>query len=62
VAVESGCIGVCSTLFDAVCKGCGRTQQEVDNWVNMTEAEQQAAVDRANAAGIGIRFQNKESQ
>jgi hypothetical protein len=28
----------------------------------MTEEEQQAAVDRANAAGVGIRFQNKESQ
>lgn len=62
MAVESGCIGVCSTLFDAVCKGCGRTQQEVDNWVNMTEEQQQAAVDRAKAVGFGIRFQKKENQ
>jgi len=48
---------VCSTLFDPVCKGCGRTQEEVDTWVMMTEEEQQAAVDRAKAVGFGIRFQ-----
>lgn len=48
---------MCSTLFDAVCKGCGRTQEEVDNWVIMTEDEQQAAVDRAEKAGVGIRFE-----
>jgi predicted Fe-S protein YdhL (DUF1289 family) len=44
--VASGCIGVCSTLFDPVCKGCGRTQQEVDHWVFMTNEERQVAVDR----------------
>lgn len=59
MAVNSGCIGVCSTLFDAVCKGCGRTQAEVDTWVMLTEAEQQAAVDRARAAGVGIIFQKE---
>jgi predicted Fe-S protein YdhL (DUF1289 family) len=59
MAVDSGCLGVCSTLFDAVCKGCGRTQAEVDGWVFMSEEQQQAAVDRANAAGVGIRFQKE---
>jgi predicted Fe-S protein YdhL (DUF1289 family) len=56
MSVNSGCIGVCSTLFDAVCKGCGRTQAEVDGWVALTDEQQQAAVDRAQAAGVGIIF------
>lgn len=58
--VNPGCIGVCSTLFDAVCKGCGRTQAEVDGWVFMSREEQQAAVDRAKKEGTAICFQNKE--
>jgi predicted Fe-S protein YdhL (DUF1289 family) len=47
MAVDSGCIGVCSTLFDAVCKGCGRTQADVDGWVFLTEDEQREAVRNA---------------
>jgi predicted Fe-S protein YdhL (DUF1289 family) len=58
--VSSGCIGVCSTLFDAVCKGCGRTQAEVDGWVAMTREQKQAAVDRATQVGTAMRFQGKE--
>lgn len=50
---------MCSTLFDAVCKGCGRTQAEVDGWVGLTEEQQQAAVDRAQMAGVGIIFQRE---
>jgi predicted Fe-S protein YdhL (DUF1289 family) len=60
--VDSGCIGVCSTLFDPVCKGCGRTQQEVDNWVFMTNEELQAAVDRAAKEGTAVRFNKQCSQ
>lgn len=58
--VDSGCIGVCSTLFDSVCKGCGRTQTEVDRWVYLTPEEKQAAVDRAQLEGTAMRFQRKE--
>ena len=47
MTVDSGCIGVCSTLFDAVCKGCGRTQADVDGWVFLTEDEQREAVRNA---------------
>jgi uncharacterized protein len=25
---DSPCIGICSTLFDEICMGCGRTAQE----------------------------------
>jgi predicted Fe-S protein YdhL (DUF1289 family) len=45
--VPSGCIGVCSTLFDPVCKGCGRTQADVDGWVFLSKEEKEAAVERA---------------
>jgi predicted Fe-S protein YdhL (DUF1289 family) len=39
---DSPCIGVCSTLFDAVCKGCGRTAEEVQTWVQLSDAEKRA--------------------
>ncbi|CAH2918637.1 MAG: Phosphoenolpyruvate synthase (EC [uncultured Paraburkholderia sp.] len=39
---DSPCIGVCSTLFDEVCKGCGRTAGEVFNWVFMSDEEKRA--------------------
>jgi predicted Fe-S protein YdhL (DUF1289 family) len=55
--VASGCIGVCSTLFDPVCKGCGRTQADVDNWVWMSRDEKLAAVQKAEQAGTAMRFQ-----
>lgn len=54
--VASGCIGVCSTLFDAVCKGCGRTQLEVDTWVYLSREDKLAAVRRAEQEGTAMRF------
>lgn len=42
--VASGCIGVCSTLFDPFCKGCGRAASDVDNWVFLTREQKEAAV------------------
>lgn len=44
---DSPCIGVCSTLFDEVCRGCGRTAEEVSNWVFYTEAERETIRGRA---------------
>ncbi len=38
---DSPCIGVCSTLFDDVCRGCGRTAQEVSDWVLMSSKEKE---------------------
>lgn len=41
----SPCVGVCSAtaLGDAVCRGCGRTSSEVENW-NQMSAEQREQV------------------
>lgn len=49
--LDSPCIGICSTLFDAKCQGCGRTQKEVDGWVFLTEEEKKAVWERIAADG-----------
>ncbi|WP_338862066.1 DUF1289 domain-containing protein [Mycetohabitans rhizoxinica] len=53
---DSPCIGVCSTLFDEVCKGCGRTAEEVSNWVFMTDDEKRAVWERITRDGTAMRF------
>jgi uncharacterized protein len=53
---DSPCIGVCSTLFDEVCKGCGRTAVEVSNWVFYSEDEKRAIWNRIVGEGKAMRF------
>ncbi|WP_454721198.1 MULTISPECIES: DUF1289 domain-containing protein [Cupriavidus] len=53
---DSPCIGICSTLFDEICQGCGRTAMEVSNWVFMDEAEKQAVWERITREGTARRF------
>jgi predicted Fe-S protein YdhL (DUF1289 family) len=48
---DSPCVAICSTLFDDVCRGCGRTVMEVSNWVFMTTEEKQAVWVRIRADG-----------
>lgn len=48
---DSPCVAICSTLFDDVCRGCGRTVMEVSNWVFMTDEEKQAVWVRILAEG-----------
>ena len=48
-AQDSPCIGYCSTsLGDLVCKGCGRTATEVDQWLLLDEALKQTIWERVN--------------
>ncbi|MEM9103527.1 MAG: DUF1289 domain-containing protein [Pseudomonadota bacterium] len=36
----SPCIGVCSTgLGDDICRGCGRTFEEISQWQSLTREE-----------------------
>lgn len=37
------CVAVCTTLYDDICRGCGRTADEVSQWVTLTP-EQKAEV------------------
>ena len=52
---DSPCVAVCSTLFDDVCRGCGRTIMEVSDWVFMSDADKQAVWVRIRAEGYPRR-------
>ncbi|SMC71866.1 DUF1289 domain-containing protein [Polynucleobacter kasalickyi] len=56
--VDSPCIGICSTLFDDVCRGCGRTILEVSNWVAMDATEKKKVWERITAEGTAMRFKD----
>lgn len=49
---DSPCVAVCSTLFDEICRGCGRTVMEVSNWVFMSQSEKDAVWERILAQGF----------
>lgn len=52
---DSPCVAVCSTLFDDICRGCGRTAIEVANWVFMTPPEKRQVWERIHAQGYPRR-------
>ena len=54
---DSPCIGICSTLFDDICQGCGRTAAEVSNWVFYSDEEKQVIWERITREGTARRFQ-----
>ena len=54
---DTPCIAVCSTSQgDAVCKGCGRTEQEVQDWLVFTPYEKRAVWQRISVEGTALRF------
>ncbi len=57
---DSPCIGICSTLFDEICKGCGRTALEVSNWVFMSPEEKQSVWARIRVEGTAMRFTREQ--
>ncbi len=59
--VDSPCIGICSSLFDDVCKGCGRTIMEVSNWVAMSPDEKKSVWRRITLEGTSMRFTNSKN-
>lgn len=52
---DSPCVAVCSTLYDEVCRGCGRTVMEVANWVFFSEEEKRAVWERILSQGYPRR-------
>lgn len=52
---DSPCVAICSTLYDDVCRGCGRTAMEVANWVFMTPEEKQIVWKRITEEGFPKR-------
>ena len=49
------CVAVCSTTFDEVCRGCGRTVAEVAHWVSMSADAKELVWQRILAQGYPCR-------
>lgn len=52
---DSPCVGLCTTGFDDVCRGCLRTAAEVGRWLDMSAEEKRAVWARILAAGYRPR-------
>jgi uncharacterized protein len=54
---DAPCIAICSTTQgDAVCKGCGRTFDEVQHWTRLGPADKRAVWHRITHEGTAWRF------
>lgn len=54
---DTPCIAICSTSQgDPVCKGCGRTFEEVQYWTEMRPAEKRCTWHRIVSEGEALRF------
>ncbi len=54
---DTPCIAICSTSQgDALCKGCGRTFEEVQHWPEMSPAEKRHTWRRITLANEAWRF------
>ncbi len=54
---DAPCIAICSTAQgDAVCKGCGRTEDEVQHWTVMSPGDKRAVWRRITMEGTAWRF------
>lgn len=53
---DSPCIAVCTTLYDSVCKGCGRTYMEVANWNALTDEEKEVIWKRIDTEATAWRY------
>jgi uncharacterized protein len=54
---DAPCIAICSTSQgDDVCKGCGRTFDEVQNWTVMSASEKRQTWRRITFEGTAWRF------
>ena len=52
---DTPCVAVCSTTFDEICRGCGRTVIEVATWVVLNQAEKEVIWQRITAQGYPRR-------
>jgi len=55
VRPDTPCVAVCSTTFDEVCRGCGRTVAEVAHWVSMDADQKEIVWQRILAQGYPRR-------
>ena len=45
VDIKSPCVKICN-LEDGICIGCGRTQNEIREWVIMTDSQREEIMER----------------
>ena len=54
---DAPCIAICSTSQgDAICKGCGRTFEEVQHWTEMSPGEKRSTWRRITNENTAWRF------
>jgi uncharacterized protein len=54
---DAPCIAICSTSQgDALCKGCGRSFEEVQRWTEMSPAQKRVTWRRITLEGTAWRF------
>jgi predicted Fe-S protein YdhL (DUF1289 family) len=53
---DSPCVAVCTTLYDQVCKGCGRTYLEVAWWNVMTPEAKEKVWQRIDTEATAWRY------
>jgi uncharacterized protein len=54
---DAPCIAICSTAQgDALCKGCGRTEQEVQHWPALSPGDKRSVWRRITMEGTAWRF------
>ena len=49
--IESPCVKICK-LVERVCIGCGRSQDEIRDWVIMTDEKRQTIMTRLQKNGV----------
>jgi len=52
--IESPCVKICK-LVERVCIGCGRSQDEIRDWVIMTDEQRQIIMTRLQKNGLHFR-------
>ena len=52
---QTPCVGLCSTTFDAICRGCGRSADEVRDWLWLDDTARDAVWRRLLAQGWRAR-------
>ncbi|MDT7836619.1 DUF3717 domain-containing protein [Aquabacterium sp. OR-4] len=54
---DAPCIAICSTAQgDAICKGCGRSEDEVQHWPQLSPTEKRLVWRRITTEGTAWRF------
>ena len=48
--IKSPCNSICTLDKNNVCKGCGRTLDEIANWSQLTESQAKAIISRLNTS------------